>query len=300
MENTENKLVEDFNLKFDGNLHEVKVDTFLRSLSGVNDIVTEINQQINTEFSQNNKIELKITANKPGSFEAALQIIQSTGELLFDVKNVPYAAGIVTILTGLLKFRQFLSRSKKTKKEELPDKKFKVENENGDVFIIENLTYNIHEKSHNIKNSISRTFEALESDNDIKSFNVTSTTGENLFTSSRDDFSGLTEFEEPSITDDEKIISEFARLVVQKVVFEKKYKWTFYHRGNKITASIEDDDFYSRINEGETFGKGDILEVDLKIHKKYQKDLNTFINEKYVVTKVLNHIPRTDQTELFE
>jgi hypothetical protein len=76
-------------------------------------------------------------------------------------------------------------------------------------------------------------------------------------------------------------------------------KWEFYYRGNRIAAKIKDPDFQKTVDKGESFAKGDTLEVELQVTQKWDESVNTFINKSYQVNKIIRHILR-DRQQNFE
>ena len=62
--------------------------------------------------------------------------------------------------------------------------------------------------------------------------------------------------------------------------------------GTRIKAVIKDENFLRRMEAGEKFAKGDALSVQLRIEQRLDKHLNTYINSRYTIVEVLEHIPR--------
>ncbi len=60
------------------------------------------------------------------------------------------------------------------------------------------------------------------------------------------------------------------------------------------------DDFYEAINKGEKFAKGDQLEAELEIRQILDETVNAYINKSYKISRILRHIPRPEQTSLFD
>ncbi|MFK7946285.1 MAG: hypothetical protein AB8G11_01755, partial [Saprospiraceae bacterium] len=89
-----------------------------------------------------------------------------------------------------------------------------------------------------------------------------------------------------------------ATLNITKLSFDKGLKWSFIYEGIKISANIIDDDFFKNIDEGKQFAKGDSLIVDLKIHQEFDNSVNAYINKKYQIVKVNNHIQRAKQLDI--
>jgi hypothetical protein len=100
------------------------------------------------------------------------------------------------------------------------------------------------------------------------------------------------------IADDERITITAARLNIVKVSFDSKLKWEFIFKGNKISAKSDDPIFQERIDRGESFAKGDILEVELAIKQKFDPTVNTFLNKSYKINRIINHIKREDEPTL--
>lgn len=57
-------------------------------------------------------------------------------------------------------------------------------------------------------------------------------------------------------------------LVLEAPVFKDGLKWRFFDGQQSFHADIEDQDFLSRVNSGERFGKGDVLYADVRISQQ--------------------------------
>ena len=93
----------------------------------------------------------------------------------------------------------------------------------------------------------------------------------------------------------DNIDTKIGMLNIVRLSFDKSLKWEFYYDGNKITAKINDADFIDKIDSGESFAKGDSLEVELEILKEFDQTVNTYINKSYKINKIIRHIPRPIQ-----
>jgi hypothetical protein len=56
-----------------------------------------------------------------------------------------------------------------------------------------------------------------------------------------------------------------------------------------------DATFQTRIDNGEAFAKGDVLEIDLQFNQKFEPSVNTHITKSYQINKIYNHIKREEQ-----
>lgn len=54
-------------------------------------------------------------------------------------------------------------------------------------------------------------------------------------------------------------------LIIEAPVFKEDNKWRFFDGQQSFYAAIEDHEFIARVNAGERFGKGDILQADVRI-----------------------------------
>jgi len=86
-------------------------------------------------------------------------------------------------------------------------------------------------------------------------------------------------------------------LVIEAPVFKDKNKWRFYDGLNSFHADIEDAQFMSRVNNGERFGKGDVLYADVRIS---QEQSGMKISAQRTITKVHEHRVAATQRSLFD
>jgi len=74
--------------------------------------------------------------------------------------------------------------------------------------------------------------------------------------------------------------------IVSPVFFHGK-KWKFNDRGNTFQAAIEDEDFLRRVDNRESFSKGDFLEVECHL---FQEIVNGSLTTTRTIKKVIAHI----------
>lgn len=283
-------------IKFEGGSQDINIITFSKTLENINLILIEINKEQNRITGLNRKVDVRIKAISPGSFQVTIDIIQEIAESLLTLDNVTYAAGIVGILSGIFGIRKFLKGNNPKTVKKLNDS-VSIENNHGEITIIDQHTYNIYHTNSTINDSLSDIYSTLSQDPRVEAFRFFDKTEESIFQSDKSDFECCSELTENQ-DEEKKITLELASLNINKICFERDYKWQFYYRGNKITAAIKDEEFFKRINEGETFAKGDSLVVELKITKDFSDEYNTYINRTYEITKVIKHIPRSSQEKL--
>lgn len=280
-------------IKFDGQTHQVNAQVFISTLVNFSEVVKEINRELGSDKS----IEIKIVATSEGSFDAhlVLQAVESAQQL-FTQDNVNLLSGIVTIIGGVYGLRKWLSK-RTIKQVEPQGDSVKITDVNGDSIVVKGNIYNTYNNNQIVNDAVSNSFASLQDDPSITALEI-SDESEVLFRAEQDEFDELAT---KIIVEDEnnKKITTAAILTINKVVFEGPgRKWEFIYQGNRIAANISDDDFYRQIDEGESFAKGDQLQVNLEITQAYDETLKAYLNKSYTVVKVSKHIPRDKPEQL--
>lgn len=85
-------------------------------------------------------------------------------------------------------------------------------------------------------------------------------------------------------------------LILEAAVFKDGNKWRFSDGTTSFSADIADREFLQRVEDGERFGKGDVLTVDMLIA---QTRTGQKINAQRTVIKVEDHRPGQEQKGLF-
>ena len=87
-------------------------------------------------------------------------------------------------------------------------------------------------------------------------------------------------------------------LLIESPVFKDGNKWRFYDGANSFSASIEDEEFLQKVEDGEAFAKGDSLHVELRINQVRKGDK---LSTEKTVVRVLEHKrkSRSEQGGLF-
>ena len=287
----------DLKIKFDGQTHQIEANTLINSFLHFTSIV----QEINTELNTGKKIDIKINALPEGSFLIHLTIESLTlleqAQKLFSSPTSSAVANIITELGGIYGLYRWLG-GKLPKRQKKVEGKVTLENSKGDTITISETTINIYNNKV-VQKSLNQGFATLENDINVTGFEILDENDTQLVIIERDLFADLSNGFENSTTETEKILTKNAILNIVRLSFDKTQKWEFYYEGNKITAKIDDIDFQIKIDKGEAFAKGDTLEVELAILQEFDQTVNTFINKSYKINKIITHIPRPKQVDLF-
>lgn len=258
----------EFKIKYDGQPYQIDANVFINSLLHT----TKIIQEINTSLDSGKKISVQIKALDKGSFLVHLALDESTWDTvknLLTKENITFAGVIITMLVNVITLKRFL---KSDKAEVIKSEKNKVtiKNSKGKTIIIDNRSYEIYRDNIIVRDSLEQNFDTLSSDPSITGYEIIDEEDKPLLRVSSDEFPSLTVKSE-EVIEGEKIVTESARLNIVRLSFDEKLKWEFYYKGNKISAWLRDPEFQIRIDKGESFAKGDVLEVELEIKKVFNE-----------------------------
>ena len=286
----------DFGIKLLGDMEGVDADTLVDVLGNMSLAIHQINDDI-----QSNK-SLKITINyiQPGCYDIFLAIKETLLDNILKqllTSPVTTASQIVGILAGGIAIKQFL---KGEKPKEIKEEKNHtiIINGNGNRLEIDTKTYNIFKDDQVVDAAIGKSFDTLNSDEAVKGFEIYDQDLKKLCSVERESFEYMA-LPSPMPEKTTRIKPEEAILTIFKVVFEKGYKWQFYYLGNKISADIKDVTFYSQIDNGAKFSKGDKLIADIEIQQDFDKTIQSYINKEYSIIKIKQLIPRDEQATIF-
>jgi hypothetical protein len=284
-----------FKIKFDGQQHQVDANVLVSSLIHTTTIVQEVNRYLNS----GKKIEIKVKALEKGSFLCHIELIETTFDSLKNLltkENIAVGAAIINSVVGLIELKKFL-KGKRAKDVQQQGDKTKIVNNDGNVIIIENSTFNIYEHSPVVKDALAQNFDSLNNDPAITGFEITDNYEKTLVRVEKNEFADLAQKSEDVEAGERKLV-EAATVNVLRVSFEENLKWDFYYRGIKIPAKIADPSFYELIDNGEAFAKGDVLEVELQITQKFDESVNTYVTKSYQVNKIIRHLSRNQQQKI--
>lgn len=282
----------DFKIKFDGQQHQVDANTLISSLIHTTTVVQEVNNFLNS----GKKIEIKVKALEKGSFLVHIELVETALQSLKNLltkDNIEVAAAIIGTVVGLIEIKKVL-KGKKPKEVKPEGDRTKITNENGDILIIENATFNIYENNTKVKDALSQNFDVINNDPAITGFELTDKNEVPIIRVEKDEFADMA-LKSDYFLEGERQLIEASTINIVRLSFEENLKWDFYYRGIKISAKIADPIFYELINKGEAFAKGDTLEVELQMNQKFDDSVNTYVTKSYQVNKIIRHISRNEQ-----
>lgn len=279
-------------VRFDGQMHQIDVNTLLVSLLHLSDMTRDIVE----DLSPGATVKMLVSAPERGSFVIDLEIIQKVEETL--AAYAPFIPQVVSTVLGLLEIKRLLKGKKPDRVETTNEGTTIIVEGNAQIAVNSNVfeTYSSNER---VNVAMSKMFTGIAENPEIHELEIKAPDiGE--FRAEHADFAGMGRPNE-LLAEEKKVSVERVHLVILKIVFEKARVWEFIYHGNKISAPVNDDAFWAEVDsQNVRFGKGDQLFVELEITQVYNADACCFVNKSYLVKKVLDKLPRPDQLRFDE
>jgi hypothetical protein len=285
--------VDRFVLYFETPRKEINAYALASALVGLADAVREANAVVNPGY----RVEVIVEALSQGSFKATVRTVFTKARDLFSHQAVQ------AVIWGIVATHIY---EKAIKTDEPP--KITVSD---DMVIIEVgkdrivVPKNIYEakkqveRSERFKGAIGRVFEAAKADPSVTGVAFTDERPNSPpMVISRDKFDLFRPEEED--TQNIREIVEITQVEISRAILERgRRRWEFFWRGFKISAPIFDEKFFDRFFAHEiTIAPGDALEVALRIVQERNEDSGIFVNVRYEIVEVLNHVPRLKQSAI--
>lgn len=283
--------VDRFVLYFDTPKHDVNAYALATTLIGLSDAVREANAAVNPGY----QVEVVVEALADGSFQAVVRTVFEKSKNLFSNEAAK------AIVYGIIATHIYEIAIKTDTPTNIVVSSEMVVIESGKNKII--VPRNVYEakkqleKSDRFNSAVGQVFHGALSDPSISGIGLKTDIGKTppsiyvprekfaIFDARRIEEEGTRE------------IVEFANLEISRAILSRgNRKWEFFWRGIKISAPVLDDRFYDRFFAHDiTIAPGDGLRVALRIIQRQDPDTGIFINEKYEVIEVHEHLPRMQQ-----
>ncbi|MDP3112102.1 MAG: hypothetical protein Q8M71_08380 [Thermodesulfovibrionales bacterium] len=293
----EAQYADSFSLHFGCKDNAVDSKTLVASLTAFTEIIEQVNEEIGTR----KEIEVRVKPFVEGSFDIPFDLIEVAVAGVLSSGNVSHIPEIIKIFVELVKLKLSLKGEEPKQLEEI-SAGVQVTTNDGNVTVVDKRTINIYQNNTIVDSSFENHFRRLADDETIDDFQLRDKQSRALVSVKREEFKNIVGQPEKELIaetmDRTDSIIENVKLSVYKIVFDNKSKWEFYYRGNKIPAKILDNDFNNRAISGESFANGDMLEVELRINRVFDKIANIFVNKSYEITRVDRHIPREEQLSI--
>lgn len=284
-------------VKFDGQAHQVDIDTFVKVMLGYSRVLRASAE----ELGESDGLSINITATEVGSLDAVLSIFSSGLGGLFSAlaDNRDGLESVVILAGAVLGLRKKLGGKKNATSEEDEDGRVSI-NVDGSSFKVERNVYNVYTNPR-AESAMDSMFETLDDNPEISGLGI-SMDGEQNFSASREEFTELSTAPELVFEDTKNVVDKNVKLVVVRPVLaaseKRSRKWEFVYQGYNITAPITDEKFLSELYKY-SFTVGTVMTADVERTMRYESDYRTYVNKSYRVMHVLDVENPPEETPLF-
>ncbi|MGG9972761.1 hypothetical protein ACQ33O_13295 [Ferruginibacter sp. SUN002] len=299
----------EFQLVLQGDKHDIDAKVLSETINNFDNLIAELNIELKPEYP----ISLRVQTFKEGSFEILFALfadpnINSTLFSLLSKDNLAIAGNIISTLADLISIKQFLGGEKPKTITKTGHNQTKIENNKGEVKVINSKTGDIIFNNPTINVTINNTFQTIENETNVKGIKFQSLANEKEVLIPKAEFENVIK-SDPKLLEKEiaerieparTITKENVSLSIFKIVFDEKYKWIFVDaEGQKISATIKDKDFFERVKKNELyFTNGDIIIAKLEISQEYNEIAKTYENRGYTVIEIKDVKHQPTQTKL--
>lgn len=284
--------VDRFVLYFDTPRKEISAYALASALVGLADAVREANAAVNPGY----QVEVVVEALSDGSFKATIRTVYTKAKNLFSHQAVQ------AIIFGIISTHIYEKGIKTDTPPKITVTEDLVTIEIGnDKIIVPKNVYEAKrqvEKSERFNNAIGKVFDAAASDPNVTGVAIVEDRGNvppplivprknfAIFQNERD------------VDEHTREIVEVTHVEISRAILERgRRRWQFFWRGVRIAAPILDDRFFDRFFAHEiTIAPGDALEVLLRIVQERHPDTGIYVNARYEIVEVYEHVPRLKQT----
>ncbi len=265
------------------------------ALLGMGQLFDAANALLNGDAA---KVRVQVKATEPGCFQITFDVIQSLGDHLITVligPKITAAANLIGLISGGVAGIGGLIWLIKKLKGGSPDKVEPLESEMvrlsfGDQHVDIPVQLLRLYQDVAVRTAAQRIIEEPLTKDGIDSFEIR----ENLKIIIRVNQEEAIFFQKPQIPD-EVLLDDVRRSAfsIISLAFKEDRKWRLNDGTNPINATIEDDEFLSRVDNNQVaFSKGDILICDVKV---VQRRTDAGLKTDYTVIRVVEHIPAARQ-----
>lgn len=287
--------IERFHLVYDGLAlaeHRMDVRDLAPALVAIGNLASDTNKLINGDSTD---IRVEVHASfKAGSFGIEMffsqDILKQVQDLLTgqSASSLANLGGILSLIGltggGLFSLLRQLRGRKPNKIEQLKNGSARLFMSDTEIIEIEDNRIIRLYRNREVRMSVDKLLSPLERDG-IDSFGVVqnNTVLISINTEEQPYFKWTPQ-------EDGEIVSDTTRerivLMLESVVFKDGNKWRVHDGQFGFHAAINDIEFISRIENGERFGKGDVLIADLRIIQTVNEGI---LQSKYQIEKVHEH-----------
>ncbi len=243
-------------------------------------------------------VALNIKATDKGSFDVNLILhVKDTWDAIVDIFTADTAtalanlAGIVTGSAGLLAFIVSVRRHAIKARDKLPSGQIRVTLDDGTIIEVEATVLALFDNMY-IRATTAEIVEPLRREG-IDAIEFRTERGDPMVRVRDDDVAAFGVDDSVAEPLSDEIVTQYVHIAT--AAFTQGNKWRLSSGDETFYAAIEDPAFLGRVEQGERFAKGDILQA--RMHVVQSRGPSGVQTQRQVV-KVLQHIPREAQLNI--
>ncbi len=267
--------------------NQIELGTLNESLRAFKSLVCSLEEELAPGF------EIKVFA-KPaarGSYliDLDLRALVASAAPLFSSEGVAIAEHFGSLIMQYFKLFALLKGKRSTEGQMITiDQSVHITGDNNVVTAVHPRLLNCYNSNTEAGQYASKFAQAICDDETIQGYQISGSddSERTVVAISRADLQEIINGLEIDRNELEKrVVNRTVRIVVNGVAFNSG----FIFEGIIIKAKLADELYQKRIDAGEEFSKGDVLEVDIAITQIYKSSIDAWLNKSYVVTKVHSH-----------
>ncbi|MGO8673721.1 MAG: hypothetical protein ACLQVD_20480 [Capsulimonadaceae bacterium] len=257
-------------------------------------------QAVSADIDPDTRLEIRVQSPEPGSvilgFHVLPQVVE-VGKLALGGSALGIVGRVLTTITKVVDLRKKLKGEPPEQViNHSPSNVVIIVNKSGQEIRTDIETYRAHENPE-IASPIKAVFEPLAETDTVTRWNMLDLNDQPLASVEYEHFSGMATSASGD-KDEAQYASQRITVPVIKPSFDKGLKWDISFFRERRSVRISDPEFLDSIDRGARFGKGDSLDVELRIKKVYDVRMGIFVAKEYEIVKVYNTIPSPTQSEI--
>lgn len=249
------------------------------------------------------ELDIKVAPFGRGSFEVLLHLKQSFLQQVWELLGSPQAQTLAMLASAvaLMIDLKVKLKARRAVAERYNENKVFVLTQEGEELEVDKRVWELYKHDKVCDGATKAIFESLSEEPSAEGFTIINRTEKKTLAKvPRSEFPSLVldnEYLEFQVKEE---LEEGVLLHILKVVFQRHRKWEFVYNGFKISAYIDDEDFWNRLLKGEhRFGVGDYIVADMIVRKVQDPVSRVWENREFRIVKVRDVSRAPKQMEMF-
>ena len=288
-------------VKFGGDAEVVGIEAFSNVLLGYASVVRAAHS---AEGGASN-LDVSVESARAGCLEVTLSLSSDVlaGLLGLVTANAPMLPQVISNSFEFYRLMAFLGKHGEPESTTVDHSSGKTSITTGDnaSITINNSVYHMYSSAPGPSKAFSSSFRELEECPEVEYMSLSSDSAPgDVFRAERADFPDYASTQPFAGEGTREIEYAEQALYLERVVLRrsKRSMWRFVWNGISISANITDQGFFDNF-DSHSFSIGDAMLADLKVVQRLSPETQTYLNERYEVTRVVGFDKRPENPSLF-